>query len=305
VAISDGNNPDISYIAVYKDGVVTTLSPGLIATAANDNGTVGGDVLTDPLNFFTQAALFRGDQVKLIPRQPGEVTSSLIDLNDSGATLVSSFDDSFAEETFLHYKKGQTTVLDFGPSVTAPFGLQINNEGTISGTAYTSENFQNFRGFRFDTRTGKTTLLNPLPTEPDSFALDINNRGKVLGYSFIGGSTERIGTWNKKGEFKTYFVEGTPEFPTISNRLVFNDNNLIVITNVSRPASERGNSYLVPKPGERLNLADLVENLPLDQKLISIRDINNEGDILGRNDLIIDGQFVINAYLLERLDDDE
>jgi hypothetical protein len=193
-------------------------------------------------------------------------------------------------------------VLDFGPSVTAPFRLHINNEGTISGTAYTSENFQNIRGFLFDTRTGKTTLLNPLPTEPDSLTWDINNSGKVLGYSFIGGSTERIGLWSKKGEFKTYFVEGTPEFPTISNRLVFNDNNLIVITDVSRPTSELGNSYLVPKPGVRLNLADLVENLPSGQKLSNISGINNKGDIIGIN---VQNFAIQDTFLLERIDDDE
>jgi uncharacterized membrane protein len=100
--VNDSNNPDISYVAVYKDGVVTTLSPGLIVTSANEGGTVGGIVLTDPVNFFTQAALFRGDQVKLIPRQPGEVSSFLNELNDSGTALVSSFDD-FSTQTFILY----------------------------------------------------------------------------------------------------------------------------------------------------------------------------------------------------------
>jgi hypothetical protein len=40
-------------------------------------------------------------------------------------------------------------------------------------------------------------------------------------------------------------------------------------------------SYLVPEPGVRLNLADLVENLPSGQTLDWIFSINNHGDILG------------------------
>src|SRR5881392_1789756 len=58
---------------------------------------------------------------------------------------------------------------------------------------------------------------------------------------------ERVGVWDRNGDFKTYFDE------TISSdALLFNDNNLIVIT-----LAPGNNSYLVPKPGVRLNLADL------------------------------------------------
>ncbi len=125
------------------------------------------------------------------------------------------------------------------------------------------------------------TPLNPLPTEANSWALDINNRGDVLGYSFDSAATERIGVWNRAGEFETYFVEGTPAVPTISNNLLFNDNNLIVITRVSNPPTERGHSYLVPQPGVRLNLADLVENLPAGQGLQYIISLNAHGDMIG------------------------
>jgi hypothetical protein len=77
-------------------------------------------------------------------------------------------------------------------------------------------------------------------------------------------------------------VEGTPEFPTISNDLKFNDNNLIVITQVSSPASESGSSYLVPSPGVRLNLADLVADMPPEHgSLFGIGAINNKGNMIG------------------------
>ena len=58
------------YVAVYKRGVVTILSAGL-PNAVNEDGTVGGFVL-DLVNFTGQAALFRGNKVKLIPRQSSE-----------------------------------------------------------------------------------------------------------------------------------------------------------------------------------------------------------------------------------------
>ena len=58
--------------------------------------------------------------------------------------------------------------------------------------------------------------------------------------------------WDRAGNFKTYLVRSKS-----SNRLLFNDNNLIVIT-----LEFSGTSYLVPKPGVSFNLADLVVNPP-------------------------------------------
>jgi uncharacterized membrane protein len=101
--------------------------------------------------------------------------------------LVTSYDASF-QPTYVLYKNGQTTALDFGPTVTSPSSLHINNQGTISGTTDASGNG---RGFRFDTSPGETTRLDPLPTEPDAWALGINNCGHVLGYSFVFGGIER------------------------------------------------------------------------------------------------------------------
>jgi hypothetical protein len=53
----------------------------------------------------------------------------------------------------------------------------------------------------------------------------------------------------------------------------------------------------VPKPGVRLNLADLVENLPLGQNLSEILDINNHGDMIGWS---VEGFSIQDAFLLER-----
>jgi hypothetical protein len=51
-------------------------------------------------------------------------------------------------------------------------------------------------------------------------------------------------TWSLSNEFEISFVEGTPEFPTVSNRLIWNEDGLIVIS-----FTTDGNTYLVPSPG--------------------------------------------------------
>ena len=120
----------------------------------------------------------------------------------------------------------------------------------------------------------------------------------MLGYSFNNlpihaGRIERIGVWDRKGEFKTYFVEATPEFPTSSNRLLFNDHDRIVITLARTRNSNSQASYLVSNPGVGLDLADLVENLPEEQDLHSINDLNDHGNMIGSSS-------TGNNFLLER-----
>jgi hypothetical protein len=116
------------------------------------------------------------------------------------------------------------TPLDFGPDPASQFDL--NDRGIVSGT---SDQPGGARAFRYDPFSGSLTLLDPLPTEPESWGLAINNRGHVLGYSFVPFALERIGVW-RGTEFHTYFVQGTTDVPTLSNRLLWNESGLIVIT---------------------------------------------------------------------------
>jgi hypothetical protein len=201
-------------IAIYQNGTTTVLQEG-IAYTANNKGTVGGSVVLDPINFTEQAALFKGSKVERIPPLPGEITSHVRKITDSGIALVESSDAT--KTTFYLYKRCKITPLDVGPNQVAITG--VNNRGLISGIAFNLVE-DNDRAFRFNPFTKDTMILNPLPTEPESWGLSINNKGEVLGYSFVAGGLERIGVWKKSGEFSTYFVEGTPEFPTISNRLL-------------------------------------------------------------------------------------
>jgi hypothetical protein len=277
-----GNNK----FAYFKNGALTVLPPvppGSFGGPVNAGGTIGGFIVVDPVNFTAQAALFRQGQVQRVPKQPGEVFASVIALNDSGTALVES-DDASGGRTYVLYRDGTATPIDFGQSITNPFFLTnvigscrcINNNGTIAGTEGPGS-FNGARGFRFDPRNGNATILNPFPGDPTetlAWGLAINQAGNVLGYSFVGGSPyhERIGVWGPSGSFNTYFVENVS-----SNRLLFNDNNLIVITWIFSSHT----SYLVPQPGVRLNLADLIVNFPAGQDLFFITDLNNHGDMIG------------------------
>ena len=91
--------------------------------------------------------------------QPGEARSFVFALNDSGTALVRSRGASFFDVTYVLYKHGQTTVLDFGPTVTRPqfrsfisVGRFINNNGIIAGftPGPTGDIFDGALGFRFD-----------------------------------------------------------------------------------------------------------------------------------------------------------
>jgi hypothetical protein len=154
--------------------------------------------------------------------------------------------------------------------------------------------FNGARGFRFDTREGEATILHPYPGDPTetlAWGQAINERGDVLGYSFTLGVNpyhERIGEWESNGLFDTYLVESDVN----SSKLLFNDGNLIVIT------LSGGSSYIVPRPGVRLNLADLVVNLPVGQELSAIADLNNHGDMIGSTSTGAN-------FLLQRLEDDD
>jgi hypothetical protein len=127
-----------------------------------------------------------------------------------------------------------------------------------------------------------------VPPDPNSWGLGINRLGEVLGYSFEFDGIERIGKWNRRNEFEVSFIEGTPRFPTISNSLLWNEQGLIVVS-----ATTDGNTYLIPSPGVRLNLANLVKNGPAPPSLQALA-VNQRGDIIAAS--LVDGS----AFLFRR-----
>jgi hypothetical protein len=250
----------------HRNGTTTVLHRLGLGYSVNESGVVGGSVLTDPAAFVEQAAVFNGSTVQLIPRLPNEQSSHVMKLTDTGIALVESLDANFASTHYLRVQ-GRSVPLNLGTD-----RLTVNNAGIVAGTVPGPSNHD--RAFRFRPPAGPKQVLDPLPTEPDSWGQGINGRGDVLGYSFVPGGLERIGYWHDT-TFVTSFVEGTPQYPTVSNALLWNESGLIVITADRR----KGQSFIVPRPGLRLNLADLTTTaLPAFTTMV---DVNEVGDVLG------------------------
>jgi len=260
-----------SFVAVYRKGHTTVLRQGRTFTA-NEARVVGGDVVTGRTGSQVQAALFDGLTVKLIPRLPGETNSNVLRINNSNVALVASVLPNEPTSYYL-YRNGNVTPLNFGLGF--EFLLDLNDQGTISGTTFTSAGG---RAFRFRPPTGPATLLNPVRAD-HAWGTAINDAGDVLGWSFTFSGIERVGFWHGR-QFHTQFVEGTTAIPTISNRLLWNEKGLIVITATADlpDLQPEGNSYIVPRAGVRLNLADLTDTLP---PWTLIASVNDGGDLVG------------------------
>ncbi len=294
----------ITQLVSYKGShltVLATLPPASFSGPVNDRGTVGLGIVLDPVAFTSQAALFHHGKIDLVPPQPAEAYASTLALNNHDTALVESINAS-GQSTNVLYKAGVATPLDFGANVINPVfpnpGIChcLNDHGVIEGTEGPSQS-SGARAFRFDTRSQAATILNPYPgdsTETLAWGEAINRRGDVLGYSFTSATSpyhERIGEWDRNGRFTTFYVESDIN----SNGLLFNDCNLIVITITGIGGPPPHNSYIVPRPGVRLNLADQVVNLPAGVDLAYVLDLNNHGDMLG-------GSSAGNQFLLQRLD---
>ena len=202
-------------------------------------------------------------KVELVPRLPKEIFSYVAQVTNTGIALVLSYRETAnsGEITPYLYRKGHRTPLKIGLDTIDI--LAINGHGKVAGTTFRETSA--YRGFRFDPTDARLSLLRPLPSEPDAWALAIHDNGDVLGYSFVDGGRERIGIW--RGQTPRLFVEGTPKFPTISNWLLWNDRNLIVITD-----TDDLNSYLLPRPGRRLKLADLAPRLQTWTRVFGVND---------------------------------
>ncbi|RFU48360.1 hypothetical protein D0B32_00480 [Paraburkholderia sp. DHOC27] len=237
------------YVSVYQGGTIKALAAGY-ANVVSHLGLVGGYVITDPVNYYQQAAVFVGNNVQLIPRVQGEVSSFVQAINDFGLLIVASIDAS-GNETHYLYRNGKASVIKISVSGLQTVLTGMNDSGVIVGYEILP-GFQ-YLAFKYVSATGTTTPLPPLPTEPNSWALGINELGDVVGYSFVSGGIERVGLWQGNSSFTPYFVEGTPAVPTVSNSLLVNDLRQIVIT-----FTNDGQSYLVPQKGVRVALVNTI-----------------------------------------------
>jgi hypothetical protein len=259
------------------DGRFEKVASNFLGNDVNKYGDVGGCVVKDPVSLAGQAAILRASgKVELIPPLRGETASCITKLSDGCVAVVTSVDASSTVTVYVLEGRRITPITVAGGSVE-----DVNDRGQIAGVI--SSNPDANRAYRFDSHTGKTTILTPVSTDPHSWAMGINSKGEVLGYSFAFDAIERVGKWNRNDVFETSFVEGTPEFPTVSNRLVWNESGLIIISySLNDP-----NTYLVPKPGVRLALSGLVVNGPVAETLFVLQ-VNARADFVATS--VADGR---------------
>ena len=286
-----------SAVAVYDHGTVSIVHEGFAGTA-NNRGVAGGGVPFDPVLGSTQAALFVGSRVKLVPPVNGAFLQFVRLLTDSGIAFIEWYPEDFSTVSHYLLTRARVTPLDFGPDSADLF--DINDRGVISGTSFRASGN---RAFRYYPSSGAMAVLEPRSTERASSGQAINSRGDVLGYSLNSSPPDRqraIGVW-RGTTFQTYFVEDTPDVPSRSSHLEWNERGLIVSSQSLNNLGSDLNSYLHPRPGLRLKLADLVVDGVLPAWTI-IMDLNSNGDMVGSGG---SSPFVIGtSFLLERIGGD-
>jgi hypothetical protein len=247
-----------------SNGQFTVVAANFLANDVNAHGDAAGCTF-DPVTFQGQAGIVHENgKLELIPPQPGETSSCVSKVSDSGVAFVTSTDPNFVNSVYV-----------FDRGVKRPFSVLnvdvggINDSAQLTGTQFNDTN----RAYRFDSRSQTTTILKPVGSDPESSGFAINRQGEVLGTSFnFDGSVQRVGKWSRNGQFEVSLVT-TPAF--IANSVIWNEQGLIVLS-----ATSDDNTYLVPSPGVRLNLADLVKNAPAASSLQAIA-VNQHADIVG------------------------
>ncbi|HEY3496597.1 MAG TPA: hypothetical protein VGK73_17985 [Polyangiaceae bacterium] len=260
---------EVDLLKLDLDGNFTTVAVDFSVVDVNDHGDSGGCVIDNDTGTGQAAIAHPNGRIEVLPRLAAEISSCILQISDSETALVQSFGE--AGETLYVSRNRRTfpVVLPEGSSI-----RDINDKGELAGIIATGTPEGN-RAFRYDSRTQTTTILEPVAGDPNSWGLGINRQGEVLGYSFVFSAVERVGKWKRNNQFQIAFVEGTPEFPTVSNQLIWNEKELIVVSDTND-----GNTYLIPKPGTRLNLADLVEGGAVPP--LFAYSINEKGDFLAQ-----------------------
>jgi hypothetical protein len=252
-----------------SNGEFTVLEENFLVNDVNSRGDSGGCTTVPGNPFAGQAGIVRvNGTLELIPPLPGEMSSCVSNVSDSGIAFVASTDPDFNTSVYV-FDRGRRRPFEVVNVVVN----DINDHAQIAGIQFTNPT----RAYRFDARAQTTTILQPVAPDPESFGFAINRQGEVLGTSFdFDGTIQRIGKWNRKNQFETSVIGGTgnPAFPVITNSLTWNEQGLIVLSN-----TDDGNAYLVPSPGVRLNLADLVKNGPV-ASLLQVIAVNDRADLV-------------------------
>ncbi len=284
------DNP-VPYIAVYENGTIKPLQPG-VAYSGSSNGIVGGAIFLNISTFKQQAAIFRGYDVQLVPHVSGQFSSFVALINDRGTAVIDSSDQA-GNDSFFLYRDGSLTPLNFGFQFELVFPTGINSNDMIVGYGVTAQG--SFVGFRYDARTGDEVLLAPAPGDHDVFIRGINQQDEIVGASLVLGGVEHVGVWRKDGNLSTFLTGGTPENPAVGFGYSINDRHFIVISSIDQTSTPNPNDiFLVSSPGQFFSMDALLGGVPPDLgSFPQVFGVSNRGKI------IVASQDGMLNYLLE------
>lgn len=281
------------YVARYeKNGLVDVFKKQpAVAHDINNVGTIIGS--RQSMHGKIINYLFFADNIKIVNVFENSTILGFNDV-DNVFQLASSPKGS---HYLLHTQQGDAKINlasnNIVPNYTNDFEGKhsfLNNKNIVAGLSHNANGSSRF--FRFDTKTQKANLSNPILANQWPTLLGINNRNDVLGVwqpSSFSGPTY-VGIWDANWKFTAYGISASG-----AKSIVFNNNRLIV----ESVPQEESTSYpescsLLLKQDVRLDVAQLTQNMPANDKLLGIYDINNVGDMIGysRHEM----------FLLQRID---
>jgi hypothetical protein len=278
----DGCPDDCEYdlLKFDLDGNTTLLARDFLPRCMNERGDVGGGVMVREPDgeLMPHAAIVHADgQLEVLPPPPDEFNSSVDRISDGGTVLVAGNRSDPTPQALTWF----WNVLMDGE--TFPIALDrhgsdqiigINDRGELAGTSNVTGGGP-LTAFRYDARSNTKTSLGVTMCDPATRSSAINQRGDILGQFYPDFRHVEIGTWNEANQFT---VQSAPVNAfganTITNQLVWNEAGLIIFS-----WTDDGHTYLIPRPGERLDLASLVGGCTLPPNLI-VDSVNEHGDFL-------------------------
>lgn len=270
-----------TFVARYENGRTIIISgdvSGYSFTTGNHHGILGA--FTFDSQGVNRASLFIGGHIGIIPGVPAQNGSLVTAISDSGIALIGSSVPPDGRPVDVLYRNGLIKRVDSNITGGAAYGL--NDFGVLAGNGIHGS-------YRYNPWFHNYTDLNPLAgTFPKVFS--IHDNGDILGYSLTIAGPNHIGVW--KGKVFSDYVSVNSNDIRI---LLWNESGLIVETYATYPPSDYG-GFLIPKPGKRLKLADLVPGLP---NWTDILDVNERGDLVGYGGADVNG--FDESFLLRRV----
>lgn len=171
-----------------------------VATTINDQGLVGGAKLTRSDRGYHGVVVDPATgTVTAVPGLPGDPQSTVIDINNRGVAVGSSWmtgpafaaGHGFVTDLATH----RTAAIPAGGRIGSTVPIAVNDAGLAVGPV---GQFHGDDAFVYDTTSATLTDLGTLPGDDGSSASAVNRQGQIVGASFGGSSQPRAFIWTPR-----------------------------------------------------------------------------------------------------------